>query len=68
MTDLKPCPFCGGTKIAYTANLYGVKIWCICCGATVMIETGTRYQPLAGAKRSLKARVIEKWNRRADDG
>ena len=57
--ELKPCPFCGGNKVALTTfvsefciNTYQVICCdCNCCGAP---------------KRS-EEKAIETWNRRATD-
>ncbi len=56
MTELKPCPFCGG-KPAYDTN--GVGYWVICtsCGA----KTNITY---IDGKRG-KQIVTDHWNRRA---
>ena len=64
--DLKPCPFCGGEAIIREHHinpdyperaLYTVKCWepsCYVMPETDLLET--------------KARAVEVWNRRADNG
>lgn len=56
MTDLKPCPFCGG-QATYDTN--GTAFWVICkeCGAKTAI---TFIDGRAGKKI-----VTDRWNRRA---
>ena len=59
MTELKPCPFCGGTAIInYPAhNIAEVLCSRWSCRASISM----------GGERSLD-KVIERWNRRAEDG
>lgn len=58
MTELKPCPFCGGganvSKIYY---IHEYKIICNGCGASF-------YPFCATSEKS----AIEAWNRRAENG
>lgn len=53
MTELKPCPFCGG-KAALWGRFDGYEVYCINC--------------LAKVEQDGRAEAIEAWNRRADDG
>lgn len=58
MSELKPCPFCGGKADAQ--NTYAIGVWeafCTVCGA----HTG---YPAGGCT---EAEAIEAWNRRAND-
>ena len=54
MSELKPCPFCGGEALI---DIYGAegtyKVICDDCGST----GGTRYE---------EAEAIKAWNSRAD--
>ena len=62
MNKLKPCPFCGSTDIdygVYTGTMRGFDyVQCQECGAEIHAAEGKEY---------LKE-VIERWNRRADNG
>lgn len=54
MTELKPCPFCGGKNIRLTCwGLY--RCWCVDC----LSQTADCIS---------EKEAIEAWNRRADDG
>ena len=53
MSELKPCPFCGGTNLRYEQYMRSVYIVCNNCGNTG--ETG--FNDLEAA---------ELWNRRAE--
>ena len=56
---LKPCPFCGGEKIAIGPepeySIYGMFVYCKNCKAS-------------GPLKQSKAVAIKVWNRRADNG
>ena len=61
MTSLKSCPFCGGKARLFAGD--GVRVICSKCYATTMILTDNmEYESNAVET------VIEKWNRRADNG
>nr|DAQ39758.1 MAG TPA: restriction alleviation protein [Caudoviricetes sp.] len=58
MNDLKPCPFCGGKAILETVDGNSSEecyIYCPECD----FESGVYSQPKF---------IVEKWNRRADNG
>ncbi len=61
-TELKPCPFCGGTDIEiYSYDPYdgyqgNLTRWCAVC-----TSCGCEYD------KEEKSAVIEAWNRRADN-
>lgn len=58
MIELKPCPFCDGEVILETADgnsPEGCYIYCPECG----FESGVYSEPKF---------IVEKWNRRAEDG
>ena len=80
-TELKPCPFCGGTKLGFSsktvARKYGShrayhgSIYCKGCnayGARVLSETIKNVYPMPDVDfELLEVRAIEAWNRRAED-
>ena len=53
MTELKPCPFCGGVA-KILEHYWDVEVYCIECQASNRGDS--------------KAEAIEAWNRRAEDG
>ena len=61
--ELKPCPFCGGKAVIHVND--GVRVVCTKCGVSTQI-CADRY---ANGKPTGRAvgRVIEMWNRRAND-
>lgn len=62
----KQCPFCGCEIINSTITLYGVKIWCDLCGASIM-KSGERMQPsLAAARKKYEAAAEAAWNARKE--
>ena len=67
MTELKPCPFCGGEADYtdnYNGNGTGHCVYCTDCGCGTAILTG------ATPPEEMKARVYANWNKRfeIDDG
>lgn len=62
MSELKPCPFCGGKAIGTPSCkpewVYEIK--CTDCGAKV--------KKLAICPSCARRKAIEAWNRRANDG
>ena len=62
--ELKPCPFCGGKAVIHVND--GVRVVCTKCGVStqICVDTYASGQPTGGAV----GRVIEMWNRRANDG
>lgn len=56
-TELKPCPFCGGTDLHlddYKINI-GARWRVVCLNCAATVDTGTRQH---------RWRAIEDWNRR----
>lgn len=55
MTELKPCPFCGGKAYVqeHLSGLYRSVICKVCCAATRMFQK--------------EKEAIEAWNRRASE-
>lgn len=61
MFDLKPCPFCGGKARLFVGD--GVRVICSKCYAGTMVRTDN----IESDSNSVE-KVIEAWNRRADNG
>ena len=55
MSELKPCPFCGGEAMLFAPRHHGAP-------REVMCDCGAR-----GALSYSKAEAIAAWNRRAND-
>lgn len=53
MTDLKPCPFCGGKAGLYRVDYHGYKVICLMCGMQTL-----SYE--------FKENAIAKWDGRAE--
>lgn len=60
--ELKPCPFCGGKAIKYVNN--GVCVKCVDCGISTITLCDI---PSCKVNNGAIERVIELWNRRAND-
>ena len=80
--NLKPCPFCGGTKLDFssktasrdfgTSKVYHGAIYCKTCNAygTRVLSEKVKANVYPSPKvdfDSLEQRAIEAWNRRAED-
>ena len=63
MSELKPCPFCGGKAYLFVDN--GIRVLCVQCGASskVLCDMRTANGVAGNATKS----VIEAWNRRANN-
>ena len=56
MTELKPCPFCGGMAIEEISNYYPTnRVYCVDCKTTTIYKETIE-----------KAREL--WNRRVNNG
>lgn len=55
LTDVKPCPFCGGGEMWLTE--FRPRMWFIVTCSGCVAEIGGR----------CREQAIEKWNRRADE-
>lgn len=64
MTELLPCPFCGGEADEYEGD-YGNGIYCMMCGAMVGEPIHLEYRT---TKRVSIAEAIAAWNTRAVSG
>ena len=80
--ELKPCPFCGGTKLGVseksvardfgTMVQYQVAVYCTDCNAygprvlTEKIKSNTYPRPFVDFEKS-ESKASEAWNRRAGD-
>lgn len=62
MTELLPCPFCGGEADEYEGD-YGNGIYCMMCGAMVGEPIHLEYRT---TKRVSIAEAIAAWNTRAE--
>lgn len=62
MTELLPCPFCGGEADEYEGD-YGNGIYCMMCGAMVGEPIHLEYRT---TKRVSIAEAIDAWNTRAE--
>lgn len=65
MNELKPCPFCGGTLMQWSAVKYAnplfKQISCRRCGAAIMADLRTTDE---GTEIALQDALIERWNTR----
>lgn len=64
MTDLKPCPFCGGeAKLSGQYEIEGISAWAVYCGRSPSdFFCGAQVTSIASEEKA-----IEAWNRRASD-
>ena len=73
MTDLKPCPFCGGNNIYETySQEYGwgwktPEIFCNSCKVFFTVEDDSPYLDCEEDFKYRKAKTVEAWNRRAGE-
>ena len=68
MADLKPCPFCGSSKIRMLTTIFDCDIFCEECHASI---TRSNYAPcdsISGTLKEAQPEAIEAWNRRGTDG
>ena len=63
MSELKPCPFCGGQATLFVDG--GVRVLCPKCGASTKILRDS--MTTLGVAGNATEAVIEAWNRRADE-
>ena len=78
LNELKPCPFCGGTKLnvetrIHDAGMSGIieiaYVQCDECRATgTKVDDWSDSYEAVTKKKSLEELAIERWNRRANDG
>ena len=61
MFELKPCPFCGREARLFVGD--GVRVICSKCYAGTMVRTDNIESDSNAVKK-----VIEAWNRRAENG
>ena len=60
--ELKPCPFCGNEYPTIFLSFNSVGHWQIECP-----QCDIRFRLGSGEKERIKERVVEAWNRRAND-
>lgn len=63
MTDLKPCPFCGGTDIRMLTTVFDTDIWCDECKASIYRGSFCGKRSISEAKEGHEAEAIKAWNR-----
>lgn len=64
MSELKPCPFCGGEAEFIQERILGLyTVWCKKCKC----QTSRQFDFGTGLEVS-KRKAADVWNRRADDG
>ena len=65
MSELKPCPFCGGAvRMMYEADGTPRGVFCRCCGA----YTQFLYLKATGYKCGyIQEKIAEQWNRRVTE-
>jgi Lar family restriction alleviation protein len=68
--NLKPCPFCGSTKLGYGSNLVAQVIIakvvcsdCKTCGPGIAHSVST--DPYLAAKHKMLIKLEEAWNKRS---
>lgn len=61
MSELKPCPFCGGEAEVIKAHQIFERPYVVIC-------KNTKCRASLGEFSSTREEAIEAWNRRADDG
>jgi len=72
MTELKPCPFCGGKAVyeTYTQEYaYGTKkpiIFCDLCKIEFAVEDDSPYMDIERDYEYRRQKTIEAWNRRVE--
>lgn len=67
MSNLKPCPFCGGEVWidSYESDLLGRHYYIRHVAEEIAVDKGC---PMAAGGESSMTEAIEAWNRRANDG
>lgn len=63
--ELRECPFCGNPNVLMRNVEYDKTLWLIECSVCRSEFTVKRW--IVGKKRDNRSRVIETWNRRAND-
>ena len=64
MSELKPCPFCGGKDIRVLTTLFDCDVFCGNCGAGVHRNSYSTCQNIAENKKDAQPKAVRAWNRR----
>ena len=67
-TELKPCPFCGGTDIRKLVTVFDCNIWCADCRAGMHRDNYMKRDSIRETLFEAEEEVIEAWNRRTEYG
>lgn len=73
MSELKPCPFCGGIDIYETfrqEHWFGTKepiIFCNSCKIEFSVEDDSPYTDMEKDYQYRKSKTIEAWNKRVGE-
>lgn len=62
MTELKPCPFCGGKAKIFAFSDGGICVKCLYCWCQT--HTWSDYSISEAEKESAFERAVDSWNRR----
>ena len=72
MSELKPCPFCGGIDIyetysqEYSLGTKNPEIFCNSCKAIFSVEDDSPYMNCDEDYAYRKKKTVEAWNRRVE--
>ena len=67
-TELKPCPFCGGTDIRKIITIFDCDIWCADCKASMHRENYMKCDTIRETVSDAEPEAVKAWNRRYEPG